>query len=354
MKKKIILFAAIIAVFIVLPFMLTGFWIRLVTYILMFSVLASALNIISGFTGYAAFGNMVFFGLGAYTVSVLMNKAGFPFVAAFLAAGCVAIVMAVLLGMLLLRLKGHYFALGTLGAAEAVKYIIDNMTKLTGGGQGTTVPSMKGNPYMTNTFFYFAMFAMLIVILIVAYRISKNRLGYAFKSIRANEEAAGVMGIDTTRYKIISWSISALFTGLTGAIYAYWFSYIDPPTVFDVMWVVKMFVMILIGGAGTVFGPVIGAFILETISELVWSRFLNLHLGILGTIIILVVLFMPNGIISLVNQGKSLKTVAAGFRRGSGRGAPRGQTAEDRVRTAAADRVRTAAADRVGKNRRDR
>ena len=323
MKKKIIIFSVLIALFIVLPFVLTGFWVRLVTYILMFSVLASALNIISGFTGYAAFGNMVFFGLGAYTTSVLMNKVGFPFAAAFLASGCVAVVMAVLLGILLLRLKGHYFALGTLGAAEAVKYIIDNLTGLTGGGQGTTIPSMRGHPAVTNRFFYFAMFVMLILILITAWRISKNRLGYAFKSIRANEEAAGVMGIDTTRYKIYSWGISALFTGLTGAIYAYWFSYIDPPTVFDVMWVVKMFVMILIGGAGTVFGPVIGAFILETISELVWSKFLNLHLGILGTIIILVVLFMPNGIISLVTKGKSLRSAAAGLRRAK-QGSPGG------------------------------
>jgi branched-chain amino acid transport system permease protein len=151
------------------------------------------------------------------------------------------------------------------------------------------------------------MFALLIIILIVVWRLSKNRLGYAFKAIRANEEAAGVMGIDTTRYKITAWALSALFTGVTGSVYAYWFTYIDAPTVFDVMWVVKMFVILLIGGAGTVWGPVIGAFILETISELVWSRFINLHLGILGLIIILVVLFMPRGIISLVTQGKGIR-----------------------------------------------
>jgi branched-chain amino acid transport system permease protein len=167
-----------------------------------------------------------------------------------------------------------------------------------------------------------------VLILLAVWRLSRNRLGYALKAIRANEEAAGVMGIDTTRYKITAWVLSALFTGVTGSIYAYWFTYIDAPTVFDVMWVVKMFVIILIGGAGTVFGPVIGAFILETISELVWSRFLNLHLGILGLIIILVVLFMPRGIISLVTQGRSLLSLArrrrprqppGGLREGGGR-----------------------------------
>jgi branched-chain amino acid transport system permease protein len=167
---------------------------------------------------------------------------------------------------------------------------------------------------MVNGFFYFFMLLLLIAILVVAWRISKNRLGYAFKAIRANEQAAGVMGIDTTRYKIIAWSLSAVFAGITGSVYAYWFSYIDPPTVFDVMWVVKMFVMILIGGAGTVFGPVIGAFILESISELVWSRFINLHLGILGLIIILVVMFMPNGLISLVTTGRGFRDIIKNLR----------------------------------------
>jgi branched-chain amino acid transport system permease protein len=300
----LVVLAALLAA---VPFVLTGFWVRLVTSMFMFAVLASALNIISGFTGYAAFGNMVFFGLGAYTTAVLMNRAALSFLPALAASAGIAVVTAVLLAMLLLRLKGHYFALGTLGAAEAVKYVIANLTGLTGGGQGITIPSIQGTPRQLNTFFYFAMFALLVVIVVVVWRLSRDRLGYALKAIRADEEAAGVMGIDTTRYKIIAWSLSAVFTGVTGGVYAFWFSYIDPPTVFDVMLVVKMFVIILFGGAGTVFGPVIGAFILEAISELVWSRFISLHLGILGTIIMLVVLFMPNGIISLVTRGRGVR-----------------------------------------------
>jgi len=307
MKTKAIVLGILAALCIAAPFLLTGFWVRLITFTFMFAVLASALNIIAGFTGYAAFGNMVFFGLGAYTTAVLMTRLGFSFPPALACSAAVAVAVAIILGMLLLRLKGHYFALGTLGAAEAVKYIVENMTRITGGGQGITVPPLRGNPAVINTFFYFMMFGLLIIIIIVVWRLSKNRLGYAFKAIRANEEAAGVMGIDTTRYKITAWALSALFTGITGSVYAYWFTYIDAPTVFDVMWVVKMFVILLIGGAGTIWGPVIGAFILETISELVWSRFINLHLGILGLIIILVVLFMPRGIISLVSQGKGIK-----------------------------------------------
>ena len=310
MKRNWIVLAALALLLSAVPFVLTGFWVRLVTSIFMLAILASALNIIAGFTGYAAFGNMIFFGLGAYTTAVLMSKAGLPYPAALGGAALVSVVTAILLGMLLLRLKGHYFALGTLGAAEAMKYVVENLTGLTNGGRGITIRPLRGSPFMLNTLFYFVMFALLVVILIVVWRISVNRLGYAFKAIRADEEAASVMGIHTTRTKIVAWTLSAVFTGIMGSVYAFWFSYIDPPTVFDVMWVVKMFVIILIGGAGTVFGPVIGAFILETISELVWSRFINLHLGILGTIIILVVLFMPRGILSLVTRGKGLRDLA--------------------------------------------
>ncbi len=305
MKRRIPLIVLGILFVLSAPFLLSGFWVRLITTIFMFALLASALNIIAGFTGYAAFGNMIFFGIGAYTVAVLMTKTGFPFAAAFLAAGVAAVLLAVVLGLLLLRLKGHYFALGSLGAMEATRQIVDIWTDLTGGSQGITVPALKGGPFFANTFFYYAMLLLLAAVLAVVARLHKNRLGYAFKAIRADEEAAGVMGIDTTKFKVVAWSLSAFFTGLAGAVYAYWFSYIDPPTVFNVMWVVNMFVIILIGGMGTLWGPVVGAIILETVSELVWSKFINLHLGILGAIIILAVLFMPRGILSLNWKGVS-------------------------------------------------
>lgn len=319
LQRSFLIICGLLILTAIVPFVVSGFWVRLLTYIFMFSVLASALNIIAGFTGYAAFGNMIFFGLGAYTTAVLMTKVHLPFPIALAGAAVVSLLLCLLLGLILLRLKGHYFALATLGAAEAMRQVVDNLTALTGGGQGITLPSLVGSPFVVNTAFYFMMLALLICILLVVSRLAKNRLGYAFKAIRANEDAAAVMGIDTTRYKIISWCLSALFTGLAGSIFAYWFSYIDPGTVFDVMWVVKMFVIILIGGTGTVWGPVIGAFILETISELVWSQFINLHLGILGIIIIVVVLFMPNGLLSLVSKGKGWKDILRSVRSGENR-----------------------------------
>jgi branched-chain amino acid transport system permease protein len=147
------------------------------------------------------------------------------------------------------------------------------------------------------------MLALLVITVLFVRRLHTNRLGYAFKAIRADEEAANVMGINTTKYKIIAWSLSAFFTGLTGAVYAYWFSYIESKSVFDILWVVNMFVMIIVGGPGTVLGPVVGAFLLQTISRFIWSSYMTLHLGILGAIIIFTVLCMPNGILKVRWKG---------------------------------------------------
>jgi branched-chain amino acid transport system permease protein len=306
MKRRFLtlgVLALLAALTLSLPFLVSGFWVRQFTEIFMYAILASALNIIAGYTGYTAFGNMVFFGMGAYTVAILMTKAGFPFALAFASAGGISVIAAVLLGMLLLRLKGQYFALGTTGAMLAVRQVVDIWSDFTGGTQGISIPRLPGTPYFANAFFYFFMLALLVVTVLFVSRLHTNRLGYAFKAIRANEEAANVMGINTTKYKIIAWSLSAFFTGLTGAVYAYWFSYIESRTVFDVLWVTNMFVMIIVGGMGTVLGPVVGAFLLQTVSRYFWSRYMTLHLGILGTIIIFAVLCIPNGILRVRWKG---------------------------------------------------
>jgi branched-chain amino acid transport system permease protein len=302
-------FVVALVIFVIFPYIASGFWIRLLTSIFLFAVLAEAVNIIMGFTGYMAFGNMIFFGLGAYTTGVLMTKAGISFLPSIVASGIIGILVAILIGIPLLRLKGHYFALASLGAAEATRQIMDNLTGLTRGAMGLTFPQMAKTPAEINTYFYYMMFVLLLIVLGTAYYISKSRLGYALKAIGANEEAADVMGINTTFYKIVAWSISGLFMAIAGAIYGYWFAFIQPETVFDLAIIVDVFVILLLGGTGTVMGPVYGAFILGGISEIVWSRFLNLHLGILGTLMILIVFFIPNGLIDMMRKGFSLKAI---------------------------------------------
>lgn len=147
-----------------------------------------------------------------------------------------------------------------------------------------------------------------------AYYISRSRLGYAFRAIKFDEDAASVMGIAPTPYKTLAWALSAFFTGLAGAGYAYWMSYIDPGEAFQITPSIKMYLMMVLGGAGTVWGPIAGAFFIEFISEVVWGKFLELHFLILGLILVLVVIFTPKGFMELVQKRFSLSRLMAGVK----------------------------------------
>ena len=296
---------------IVAPTFLTGYWIRTLTDIFMFAILATSWNLIAGYCGYAAFGNVVFFGLGAYTTGILMTKVHMSFFLGVAAGGILSVLLAIILGFPLLRLKGHYFAIATLGVNEALREIVINLTNLTGGGYGISLPILPGKVHIILAFFYFLMLGLLVAAVILTQIISKKRLGFAFRAIRADEEAASLSGINTRMYKIIAWSLSALFTGLAGGVYAVWITYIDPVSVFDMSIAIKFCIMVLLGGAGTVFGPVIGAFILEIISILVWSKFAVLHAAILGFIIILVVILMPRGFMQFIKGRLSMAALLA-------------------------------------------
>jgi branched-chain amino acid transport system permease protein len=233
---------------------------------------------------------------------------------AFLAGGCVAALAAAVLGLPLLRLRGHYFAIATLGVLEAVREITTNVGFF-GGGMGITLPVFTEAPEPFFRVIYYAMFGALGAYTGIAWWLTKSRFGYALRTIKSDEEAAAVLGIHATRYKVTVWAISACCTGLVGGIYAYWLKYIEPPFVFDILISVKAFIMMLLGGAGTLLGPIAGAFILELLSVFIWGQFLRGHMFILGCAIALVVLFMPAGFMELVRQRFSLAAVVANLRR---------------------------------------
>ncbi len=283
------------------PKLFPGYWVRVLTGIFMYGTLASALNIIAGYTGYVAFGNSVFFGIGAYTVAVTMTNHGWNFYPGMLLGGVIAALFAFVVGFPLLRLRGPYFTIATIGVNGAMLEIVNNL-EFTGGGEGITLPLIQMSPEATYAFFYYLMFSVLLITLLVTYWLSRNRFGYALRAIRANEEAAGAIGINAPIYKTVAWMISAIFTAFAGGIYAYWMTFIDPSGVFDIMIGVKSFVMMLLGGGGTILGPIIGASILELVSEFVWSNFLILHMMILGIIIVVTVMFMPRGIIAFFRR----------------------------------------------------
>jgi branched-chain amino acid transport system permease protein len=292
--------------FVALPFLIEGYWVRVTTSILMYAIVTAALNIIAGFAGYAAFGNIVFFGIGAYTTAMLMLRVGFPWWGGVIVGGLLAAIYAILLGIPILRLRGHYFAIATLGINRATEQIALDWGSFTGGGKGITLPLPKMEIQQFYAMIYFIMFGLLLLTVLVNFMISRSRLGYALRAIRDNEDAAEASGIFPARCKITAWAISAFLTGLTGGVFAYWFSFIEPATVFDIMIAVKAFVMMMLGGAGTVLGPVLGAFLIEWISETVWGKFLTLHMMILGIIMVAVVILIPKGMLEMFRRKFSL------------------------------------------------
>jgi len=296
-KVAVVALLAIAAI--VAPFTLSGFWVRLLTGMFMYAALASSLNITLGYTGYADFGNVVYFGIGAYTTGILTKVAHLPLPLSMLAGGVAGALFATILGPPILRLRGNYFAIATMGISQAALEIVRNL-RITGGSAGFSLFLVRMEPRMFNMLTYFIMFALMVSHIIISYLVLHSRFGYGLRAIKADENGAAVMGIDTTRYKTMAWALSAFCTGLVGGAYAFWFFYFTPADVFNTLISVKYFVMIYLGGIGTVWGPVIGAFLLELVSDFVWGRFLGIHLGVLGAVIVLIVLFMPKGFIHMV------------------------------------------------------
>jgi branched-chain amino acid transport system permease protein len=292
------------------PLQLDLYWLRVLSLIFMYGILAQSINLIAGFAGYPAFGNVVFFGIGAYSTAIVMVKAGGSFVLGVLCAVLACLITVIVLGPALLRLRGHYFAIATVGLNEMVKALVANLAPLTGGGMGLSVPLPPWRAAESAHFFYYLLLSVLIASTAVAAWFKLSRIGYACRAVRDDEVKAEAMGLRTTLIKTIAWAFSAVFTGMAGAIYAYWFSYIDPPSVFDLLIAIKSFVIFLFGGAATVLGPVVAAFFIEYLSTVVWSRLLDYHLGIFGVAVMLLALFMPHGVVQFArDRSKALATM---------------------------------------------
>ena len=296
-NKKVNIFLLIIGIiiFIFLPHFVSGYWVRVITTIFMYAVISQGINLMSGYMGYLPFGNAMFFGVGAYITAIGMSK-GLSFLAVLPLAALTAILVSILFGLPVLRLRGHYFAIATIGMSGALLSVVQNATEITGGAMGTTLPIIDKSPEVTYNYFYLAMFSLMVITSLTIYLVIKSKFGFGIRSIKANEEAANSMGINTTYHKVIAWAISALFTSIAGALYAYWMSFIGPDEVFDIMIAVNTIVIMLIGGAGSILGPIIGAFVISLLSEVVWSTFLEYHLAVLGITIIIIVFFVPKGI----------------------------------------------------------
>ena len=233
---------------------------------LILATLAQSWNIIGGYTGYPSFGNSVFYGLGGYGVAIAMVQYGLPFPVGLAIGIGLAVGFAILLGLPVLRLRGHYFAIATLGLAEVMTAIVSNL-EIAGRNVGLILPLVKGD-----VLFFELSLILLVVTTLAVMWISRSRFGFGLIAIRENEQAAAVMGVNTTLYKILAFALCSVFAAVAGGIHAYWITYLDPGSAFDVALNVKMIIMAVFGGPGTIFGPVLGAFVLSAISEILAAK----------------------------------------------------------------------------------
>ena len=301
------------------PLIANKLWFRLATIMAMFVVIASAWNLIGGLTGYAAFGNVAFFGLGAYAVGILVVKFKVPFFVALAAGAVVPALFAIVIGLPLLRLRGHYFAVASLGVGVAVGELINNTDQL-GGSTGLFLPIIADD-----IVFFYLMVAAAGLTAGVTWLVLRSRLGYGLIAIRENEDAAAVMGVNTTAYKVTAFALSAGLTGLAGGIFAGWNGFVNEENVFAITFNVQMILMALLGGAGTVIGPVIGAiglqFLIQGLSGglAIPIPFLSdavravVAQVVLGILLVVTVTFVPRGIVDFF--GGTSRLSLAYFRR---------------------------------------
>lgn len=284
-----------------LPFFGDNYVLRLGTMFAMYAVMAQSWNIIGGFAGYPSFATAAFFGLGAYAGAILQGN-GLPMPIAWLAAGILAGLFAAVMGAAILHLKGHYFAIASLVLAEVLLEITTSWTSLTGGGMGLNLPVIRMSVEAQAQLFFWAMLALAVLTFLMSWYVSSSRIGFALRCIRQNEDASSMVGINTTFYKVVAFVLSALFVGSAGALYASWVFYIEPPDVYSVLTSVKPIVMVMLGGTGTIAGPVIGAAVFLFMEEVVWRNFLSIHSAVLGLLIVALIFFLPNGILGFLTK----------------------------------------------------
>ncbi len=297
-----LLIVPLAALFILGPMVITNqaIFMELAVYIM----LADALNIVYGFTGYLPFGFGVFFAVGAYGTAILITHDAWPVGASIIAGACFAALLSLLFTPML-RLSGAYFAISSMAAFEAVYLIFSNtqLTFLTGGPYGITFTQVY-NPNLD----YMIAAILAAVSALVVLLISKSTFGIALRAIREDRFAVELSGVSSLRYRTYAWLISSFVSGIAGGLYGWYLGFFYPEAVFSLTdFSVLVIIFVLFGGRGTVYGPVIGTVILFLAYQLLSLYSANLLLIIFGVLLVLLVLFIPNGIEPLFR--KIVKTI---------------------------------------------
>lgn len=311
-KKKMLMLLITLIILIVLPLILRGQFIRnLLILTLIWSIVGMGWNVIGGYTGQVSNGHSLYYGLGAYSVALSMSYFKLtPWIAMILGVG-VSMIMAFILGKPLLRLKGHVFAIATMALAESARIIFINV-KFTGGAAGVYLFNKNLNSWLYMQFsnslhYYYVYLAFTLAILLLIKILDKSKFFYYLRTIKGNEVAAESIGINVAKYKIYAYMLSAAIVSIGGSLYAQYMLYIDPSMLMTLNISMMIVLVAVMGGVGTVLGPILGAIVLTFISEYSRSflgQYSGLDLILYGSLVIITVLYLPGGLISLLDKSK--------------------------------------------------
>lgn len=297
--RKLALAVMAVIILVAYPLLVRNrFFLHLAIMVLLYALLGMSWNLLGGYTGQISFGHAAFFGTGAYTSTLLLLRLGIsPWLGMF-AGALLAVLLSLPLGWLTFRLRGPYFALATLAFAEIVRVVVYNWDTLTGGGDGLNILTNLGGGVR----FYYIMLALTMAALMIMRGFVRSRWGYFLNAIREDEDAAEALGVPASRMKVIALAVSAFFVALGGSFFAAYQLYITPDLVYESQMSIQMIVVTIVGGIGTLEGPLVGALIIVPLSEYFRSLSPVANPLIYGLFIVVFMLFLPEGIVSGVRN----------------------------------------------------
>jgi branched-chain amino acid transport system permease protein len=304
MKPRTIVPIAGLALLLLLPiFVREGFYLDLLLFTFMYAAMSVGWDIMGGLAGYVSLGHVGFFGLGSYLAGLLVVHFGIPVFVSAPVVGIVAGIVGAGLGWVSLRARGTSFVIVTLTFTYVIQLVALNLRGITGGSSGLYLPLLDLPGDLVIVPFYYSMLILLVVAILVSIVIRRSKFGLGLVAIREEEGKADGSGVNTSLYKILAFAISVSFAGAAGALHAQYLNYIDPDLAFELIITLNLIIMCLVGSRGTLWGPVLGAFIIMPLSQyliyLIPSQIAGqVHLIALGAILVLVVMFMPDGIIT--------------------------------------------------------
>jgi len=310
-SRKNILFTAAFLFFLLFPFLFRKpFAQHMMILIFLYALMGMAWNILGGYTGQVSLGHAVFFGIGAYTSTCLLMWSGISPWMGMILGIVFAVAVSQIIGYPCFRLKGHYFAIATICVGEIIHLVFLNWEKV-GGAIGLFLPILPDSFvnfefHKSKVPYYYIILGFLLVIIGVTVWMEKNRLGFYLRAVKEDQDAARSLGIDATRYKMISMAISASFTAAAGTFYAQYILFIDPGSVMPLLLSIQMCLIAVLGGTGTLLGPIIGAFILIPLSEFsrayLGGKGQGIDLIIYGGLIMIISAYKPSGLMGLFQK----------------------------------------------------